>query len=140
MYQIELIRGKRPVALNIINLEVTIRRDPPRLDRTQIHADDLGGGIFVRHIQRPDSGARPEIEDFLRWGGREIAEVQTLVEREEHLVVDNVEALLLLLVVGEDVGAVAEGVVAPAVFVAVGDDGGADAGGAAGDGADGFGV
>jgi hypothetical protein len=46
-----------------------------------------------------------------------------------HDVVVDVEAVLLLLVVGQIVGAVAEGVVAAAVLVAIGVDRGGEGGG-----------
>lgn len=130
MYEVKR-RVELPLGLHIIDQKVAVRRHPRRLDGAQVGADDVAARVQVGELERPDAGARAEVEGALgAWAQRREEELAVEVELGD--MVEEVEAVLLALVVGERVVALAEGVVAAAVFVLVGQDGGGDGGGRAG--------
>lgn len=46
--EVELVlRGERPVALDVFDVESAVGRHPGRLDRAQVGPDDLGAGELV---------------------------------------------------------------------------------------------
>ena len=55
-----------PFALDIIDIESTVRRDPFWLDRTKVVTEDEGFGELVCKVYTPDSGAATKIEYTLR--------------------------------------------------------------------------
>ena len=55
-----------PLALNIINLESQVRRNPFRLDGTEVIANDLRFRELFSDINSPDASAGPKVEDTLR--------------------------------------------------------------------------
>lgn len=89
---------------------------PRRLDRTQIHALDLRARELVADADGPDARSAAGVEHAPgEVGGQRREEEPVAQERRGHGV-GHVEAVLLALVVGQDVRAVLVGVVAAAVL------------------------
>ena len=82
MYKIELF-SKRPLAIEIVDLELAIRRNVLRLDRTQICSENFCFRMFIREVDglrvaslvsihaqtsqvflktNPYTGARPQVQ------------------------------------------------------------------------------
>lgn len=74
------------------DLEFAVRRHPGRLDRAQIRADDLGHGIFVCRIDRPETRSGTDVEDPL--GVFKRRRVELTLEEAEHDLVVHVEAIV----------------------------------------------
>lgn len=71
MDEIECVLPHRPLALKVVDLELQVWRDPQRLDRREVVADDLRGGESVRCIDRPNPRPCANVEYFLYvWGER----------------------------------------------------------------------
>ena len=109
----------RPVSLDVVDLEAHVGRDPARLNRAEVVAEHLALRELVAELHGPDARAGAEVEGPR---GLELGEgcgVKLAVHGDlDHLVRD-VEPVLLLVVVGEHVLAVAVRVVPPAVFMLV---------------------
>jgi hypothetical protein len=121
--QVEVVgRVVDPVALGIVNVELCIWGHPGGLDGRQVCADDLGLWVLVGEVNGPDAGAGADIEDA---AGRGVdgGVVELAAEDHGEDVVQQVEAVLLLLVVGQDVGTTAVAMVAAAIAVLVVEDG-----------------
>ncbi len=115
--------GEGPLALGVVDVELAVGRHPGGLDGREVRADHDGGGELVRNLDRPDACAGADVEDAL-WGWvSDGSGVQRAVEGHLEDVVEEVEPVLLLLVVGEEVFPVPEGVIAAPVLVAVVVDG-----------------
>ena len=61
------IRLIEQVAFDIVNLEFAVRRDPFGLNGAGIGGGGKGTWIVVSKVQRPDTCADANIEDFLRF-------------------------------------------------------------------------
>lgn len=97
------------------------------MDGREVRPDDFGRWVKIAHLHGPDACAGAEVEDPLGFGGQlGDAGAGLAVQGEHEDVVDEVETLLLLLVVGEEVLARAVGMVAPAVLVLEVEDGRVD--------------
>jgi hypothetical protein len=120
MHIIEL-RAEIPLLLSIADLELHVRRHELRLHGAQIDAHNPALGMQRREVNGPDSRPCADVEHVVQGCG-ERGRGQRAVEREPENVVLHIEPLLLLLVVGENVLAVPEGVVAaPVLFDGAGD-------------------
>lgn len=128
-----LVRAVDPLALGVVDVELCIGGHPGGLDGAEVGAKDVAARVLVGKVNGPDAGAGANVEGPAR-GGADGGVVQLAVEDEGEDVVQQVEAVLLLLVVGQDVGAGAVAVVAAAVGVLVVEDGRGErgAGGAGG--------
>lgn len=101
---VDVVKGlvEAPVGLlGVADLEAAVARDHGGLDWRQVGADDGGPGVLFRHLDGPDAGPRAEVEDAA--GVDERGDVQPAVEEDLECVVLQVEALLLDLVVGQEV-------------------------------------
>jgi hypothetical protein len=124
--------GRRihPLGLGIVDVELCIRRHPRGLDGREVGAQDIAARVFVGEVNGPDSGAGANVEDALelRGDGRV---VQLAAQDQQEDVVQQVQAVLLLLVVGEQVRAPAVAGVAPPIAVFVVQDRGCEGRGCA---------
>jgi len=95
-------RPVRPLALDIVDVELAPGRHPARLDGAEIRADDFGAGELVGKVDGPDAGAGAgaKVEDALRLSDDGCPE-EAAVEQETEDVVQEIEAVLLLLIVGQ---------------------------------------
>ena len=66
---VERVPLKRPLVLGIVDLELAIRRHPLRLHAGNVGANNGGGRVLVRKVNRPDAGAGADVEHFLHVGG-----------------------------------------------------------------------
>jgi hypothetical protein len=49
MYVVDRLGPVHPSVLDVVDDELDVRRDPRRLDRAQIDANDFGFWVFVAH-------------------------------------------------------------------------------------------
>lgn len=82
--------------------------------------------MLIGHVDGPDAGSAPQVKDAklpavaITWlGDLDGGSVEGALDQEAPDVVLQVQALLLVLVVGKDILAGAVGMVAPSVFVNV---------------------
>lgn len=68
MDQIELLLVA-PRLLDVVHLELAVRRHPAWLDRRQVIPDHERAGVHLGHLDRPEARAGAEVEDRLRVGG-----------------------------------------------------------------------
>ncbi|OSS49166.1 hypothetical protein B5807_05634 [Epicoccum nigrum] len=111
-----------PLALCVVDVELCVRRHPGGLDGAQVGAKDLAARVLVGKVDGPYAGTGANVEDSAgrrRDGGI----VQLAAQDQGEDVVQQVEAVLLLLVVGQRVCAGAVAVVAAAIGVLVVEDG-----------------
>lgn len=55
-------RPIRPLALDVVDVELAPGRHPARLDGAEIRADDLGAGELVGKVNGPDAGTGAEVK------------------------------------------------------------------------------
>lgn len=110
--EVEAGLAERPLVVEVVDLELAVRRHPVRLDGRQVGADHAARGEVVGEVDGPDARAGAEVEDFFHIG-RDRREVELAVERFGEEVVREVEVFVGLFVVGAPVAAVAEGMVGP---------------------------
>lgn len=98
MDEVETLFRESPYFVGVVDFEFAVRRHEGGLGGREIGADDLGGGVLVCEIDRPDPRARADVEDFLyvvaNWG-----EVEFVVKGHEEEVVGDVEMVCCLFVV-----------------------------------------
>ena len=113
-----LVGAVHPLRLGVVDVELCVWRDPCWLDGGEIGTQDFSAGVLVGKVYGPYPRAGADVEHS---GGRGLdgGVVELAAEDEQEDVVQQVEAVLLLLVVGQDVGARAEAMVAAAVAVLV---------------------
>src|SRR5215472_11060561 len=58
-------RPVKPLALDIIDIELAIRRYPRRLDGAKVGTNYCSTGKFICKVKRPDSGAGAKVKDTL---------------------------------------------------------------------------
>lgn len=128
-----LVWTEDPFALGVVDVELCIGRHPGGLDGREVCAKDFAAGVLVRKVDGPYAGAGANVQHSGR-GRRDGGIVQLAGQDQGEDVVQQVEAVLLLLVVGQHVGAGAVAVVPAAVGVFVVEDGRGErgAGGAVG--------
>lgn len=126
--RVDVVEGlaEGPVVLEVVDLELDVGGHEAGLDGAQVDADDGGRGVVVSEVDGPAARARADVEDAAEGLLVEGRKVQPVVKGEEAEGVLEVEALLLGLVVGRDVGAVLVRVVRPAVLHAELVDGAAE--------------
>lgn len=107
-----------PLLIQIIYLELNIRINPTRLNRTQIHSNNLCLRMNLAEVQCPNSSPRTSIKYTMNLLGNR-SEVELAVEKEEEDVVVEIKTVLFRFVVGDVVVGIAVTVVAPTVFVDV---------------------
>lgn len=122
MDEIKAVLPKSPFRGNVIHLKHTVRRHPSRLNRREVRANDLSIRELFRHLYRPDPSPRAHVQDPI--GVLDWRFVELVVEGEFPGVVGDVLLVVVDFVIGAPIGAVAVGVVAAAVFVAVARAGG----------------
>lgn len=110
-----------PFGLDVIDVEFDVGGDEGRLDRGEVDAHHDGFGVVVAEFDAVETRAAAEVEDALRLVKR--GAVQMAAEDHFEDVVEHVETVLFEFVIGENVLALAVGVVATAIFVAVVEDG-----------------
>ncbi|RBQ99468.1 hypothetical protein VDGD_20079 [Verticillium dahliae] len=124
--KVKVVAGPGPRKGGIIDLEADVGRHPGGLDGGEVGADDLGGGELVAGVYGPDARAGAQVEDAP--GVLEMGDAQLAVEGEGEDVVGEVEAVLLLVVIGKEVLAGAVAVVAAAILILEIEHGGGDTG------------
>ena len=101
----------------VADLETHVRRNVQRgMDEAEIGPDDLGAGIQICEVDRPDACACAYVEDVLGIGV-DGGEVQLAVEGEAEEMVLQVETVLFETIVWEDIFAVFKAVVESAIFL-----------------------
>lgn len=95
-------------------VEVAILGAIGRLHGSQVNADDVGIGVFAGHIQSPDAGPTAQIHYPGAWRVRGIQQTVPVSGFGDDLMED-VEAVLLLIVAGQEIGPFAEPLVGAAV-------------------------
>ena len=103
-----------PIALGVIDVELDVGRHPAGLYGREVGAKHIGAWVLVAKVYGPDAGACPNVQHAL-WGSGYGSVVQLAVQHHQEDVVEQVEAVLLLVVVGQHVGAAAIAMVATAV-------------------------
>lgn len=105
MDEIEAVLPEGPFHCDVIHLKDAIGRNPCWLDGGKICADDLGVWEEFCHLDRPYSCACADIEDS--FGVVDGGEVKFVVQGEAPGVVGDVLLVVVGLIVGAPVGAVA---------------------------------
>lgn len=109
-----------PVGLDVVDVELDVGGEEGRLDRGKVDPDHDRLRVVVAHLDAPEPRAAAEVEHPLRLDQRRPVQVPAQDHPED--VVEHVQPVLLRLVVGQHVLPFAEGVVPPAIFVAVVED------------------
>ncbi len=115
MYVVEAV-VQRPLLLGVAHRERHVRRHVRALHGAQVGADDARGRIRSGEVDGPEASPGAQVQRGVQAAGVERRAVQGAIEGEAEEVVLQVEAVLLAVVVGEHVLAVAEAVVEPAVL------------------------
>jgi hypothetical protein len=88
------------------------------LDWAEVDTNNYCTWVFVRKIHRPNTSASADVEDATwsigNWCAEELA-----IQHQSKDVVPEIEAILLELVVWQEIGAFAEGVVATTILILV---------------------
>lgn len=122
-----LVRAVDPLTFSVVDVELGIGWDPAGLNGTQICAQDIAARVLVSEIDGPDASAGADVEDAV-WRWRNGSVIQLAAENQGEDVVQQVEAVLFLLVVGQWVGARAVAMITATIGVLVVEDGGGERG------------
>ncbi len=88
----------QPRAFQVVHHEPAIRRDPGRLDRAEVIADNDCAGELVREVYGPYAGAGAHVEHALRVFRDGCAEEPAIQDEAEDVVFE-IETVLLELII-----------------------------------------
>jgi len=115
--EVEVIRWPCPIELGVVDVKFAVWGYPGWLDGRDVDADYLSCRKLVGDVDGPDSSAGTNVEDSLGFVADRGA-VELVIEKECHPVMGDIEAFILLLVVGAPVvGFLGEGAALDAAIV-----------------------
>jgi len=113
--QVEVVRRKSPVILDVVNLELDVWRHPARLDWAQVNPNDLRSRVYVAHLNGPVSRAGPQVQNASGIGQRR--QVMAVPQGEQRGSMLRLHAFRFQFIVGHEILACSVRVISAAILV-----------------------